>query len=1337
MELAGIRNVVSRRLREWLRETPGFRRPTIDKSSGTQAFERIPKPANIYKSENNYRDEHYKHHEAARENKRKKSRVCNYRRSQKNHHVYHVYKQNDSEAQSYVGRKNFENPLLSMDEFLPRNPVLVVPRIQPKNREEIFHLRNSKTTDENQLIKRYCENGRDWQANNRQRNSSLFRRQMSNLKNNANEELRRLEKLRLLQPNISCEAIALSLRLDFKPEQIQVEEQYRKKASQVFASNHQIDGKIRNFVNDKKNNENQELRRKYADKMKDAGDERIRGMGETKLDEIDEENRPRPDRGAGKVEGESQETLNKKNRSAVIGVKELDELGEEIVHREQRMIDVELKANDEIEENTKKQFSRRENFGEENTKVNRSENLPVVSSLTQNKMNDLLNGLRERINTLKHEEKMIGEFGWKMRQVRLAAESCDKFRPSLGHSQDKTSSLANYTIPICPGARASFAERIQEIWIDHRARPTPSGNDLEIFTEREKNALGTEVEKEPEEKFRRIGVWETRKAKPRQRLTKSILTATGRNFEIFEPAICHVGVQYEVSEFGARAKSLFSDRNSEEKRQSSIGIQSSWFPEVPRTLSRSVLEEVGPESGARKARDSVSSFPFRIASRVRRFGPLHWSRKESKISVAKLRMKFVPNLRSSVFRISRKIGEKSGGLGARVWFSMREKLRSKVGEKKWKFDENLARKSKRYENLASQLKNIFPCTKKKGSTKASENPGKTGGEAAPRLSPKSGGEKVEKKWSRERLDRADFSASPQLDEPFSKTKCSEKTDSANQSGGSMTKLSVTTSNSTNITRQLRGSTSDTRAEPSDELRLDSAPCQSRAEIIKTDCGSELERNCEEEKSWIIFEQTEPPSWIVDARKKRVESSSQIVAKLSPKRSIDKWKKSVPVPRAKREGAEKKRRVSRKTDFDARNETLAKGVISKMSSARSEKNLRLQRRKSVIDMKADKPVSSEQTGKVDVPSGRTQRSKYSTRQNYPVGKNETEGDGKRMGTAPSSSQRPKRRFDSSRIPREAHKSRGRSSLIPIPVGNARDFGGKKKFECDKNSLNFPAAPSLVDILDDAPRIKMEKSVNRDEKLDGLEGEGNFLSPDAKRSRTILKSTRPIPRGREFKKTPENKVHFELRKKFPNNSTSRKMLEDESISWKKKWSGLSGEIEDWKIEEKIHSSLETGAPLKTITITEPSAVARKSDSRFFTFEPNHFFDLPGDKSALDVKNLKKGKLTSRSCHKEAPPERRNPTRTLEKRDSNKVRLCHGALEKKQFYDSNEKGKEFRDFSSFNRVEKSERSLIVDLTSIKEKLDNEIIERTSRTSGTEDNDCAIILINAINSSMQLSDD
>lgn len=147
-KFVGIPNAVGSRVREWLKETPGSGGSTIDKSAGTHTFEktRIRKTERIQKSDGKYHREYSR----ARENERKKNRASNYRRSQKNHHVYHVYKQNETKIQNYVDeQENFRFPRA---EYFTSNSVLVLPRNEPKSGDEISYTTNSKTRTEKKLI---------------------------------------------------------------------------------------------------------------------------------------------------------------------------------------------------------------------------------------------------------------------------------------------------------------------------------------------------------------------------------------------------------------------------------------------------------------------------------------------------------------------------------------------------------------------------------------------------------------------------------------------------------------------------------------------------------------------------------------------------------------------------------------------------------------------------------------------------------------------------------------------------------------------------------------------------------------------------------------------------------------------------------------------------------------------------------------------------------------------------------------------------------------------------------------------------------------------------------
>lgn len=454
---------------------------------------------------------------------------------------------------------------------------------------------------------------------------------------------------------------------------------------------------------------------------------------------------------------------------------------------------------------------------------------------------------------------------------------------------------------------------------------------------------------------------------------------------------------------------------------------------------------------------------------------------------------------------------------------------------------------------------------------------------------------------------------------------------------------------------------------------------------------------------------------------------------------------IPDLRSKRE-SEMKNRAMVKKDFptSTRTETLAKRVISKTSSSNTEKNLRLQRRKSVIDIKVDK-LSSERTKKVDVPNGQPQSSRCSSRLSSSRKKIDPQKYSK-IGMASSGIERSRQRKDSPIAPRKGignFRSRGKSSLIPIAV-EYQNFAKNKNSGDSKNqvesifSMNFspPSLENILDVFSTSTTEKLEKPVK-------IETENLFPSPKSSESRKILKNTPPTsPNSKSKKIDQENRVHFELDEDFPEEKKSR------GIGEKKK---MDEKLDDAKIVKRIKSSLETGVPLKRITITEPHVVPKKSPiEKSPIFKKANFLGPPENKSALNLRKEKtasksfnrvdKKKLTSRSYRHESPSTRQIPRQSLEKCDPNKIAISYRQFEEKNRHRSNKKSEESESFENFSKIDhfpKSERSMIVDLTSIKEKLDNDIIERTSRTSGTEDNDCAIILIKAINSSMQFSDD
>lgn len=685
-----------------------------------------------------------------------------------------------------------------------------------------------------------------------------------------------------MRSNISCETIELRLTLDYN---------YEEKKTQILEKNE---------------NKNVELKDKISKKI-------LNNVIDEKKIDLEEAN---------ENDGEKCENLEN----------EPDEKVHEKID-EKSISKNEEKSNNEEDENFREKKSpETKNIEDENKKLNKREyqNFPALSSLTHKKMDDLLKSLRERTNALNQPGgKTNGQFAGRTR-------SPQRINLETG-THEKSGSLANYAIAIGPEARTSFAERIQEIWVDHKSHWSIVGekkpkifSQLPITSTRlsEKNVDAEEIDQELE-----INNHEPENSAKIENKKKSKLTSTDQNFENFQPIIRHVGVQYELEEFKDQEKSFVRRFDWETKSERSIEMKidefrqfSKFIPPENEGKKTTMFSDAKKNRNCGKSLNEKNENPFSSffsedSSRLKK-NPRESSdslnyreRKKLKIVLPKIRLKSFSNFQLEIPRnLKKNRDENKKLLSKKNWFSTKMEQRSRMKEKLSKLWAKSRTKSLRnFEKIARGLKKIFSRPKKKsvpnldeysknstGPSQIEKNEEKSScegfsgsGGCEKSIEPKSPSQtqKNEEKSSSEHFPPSGCcessieheTSSPQLKYP-------KKMDSATKTHGSMTNLSVTTSNSTNITLQLLGSTSDTRNVPSGDSRLGLAPrlVESCSEILKSDRPAKLDEKIEDPrvspKFSNILEENEIPS------KPKIDETTKNTEKLSAKKTIDVSKK---------------------------------------------------------------------------------------------------------------------------------------------------------------------------------------------------------------------------------------------------------------------------------------------------------------------------------------------------------------------------------------------------------------------------------------------------------------
>lgn len=637
---------------------------------------------------------------------------------------------------------------------------------------------------------------------------------------------------------------------------------------------------------------------------------------------------------------------------------------------------------------------------------------------------------------------------------------------------------------------------------------------------------------------------------------------------------------------------------------------------------------------------------------------------------------------------------------------------------------------------------------------------------------------------------------------------------------SMTTLSVTTSNSTNIPLELLGSTSDANVVPSHDAQDDFKPrlaeITTRKPEIETcketdDCRTDLSStasnipsaeeskifefvdvldmsNCVEKKFRRVYparktSRSKENSVNVIARNKNedlssTEGSSKIFdygekfnscasktkgsldkksRRVDPSRKISGSKENSPILRRRwTDAGTDKIIVNKKRSLDIENLPSRKGVQNKIGKisleTKSGNGMRLNCRESKIDISNAKFIeresnreSSEMRDSSDKSANR--KSLPDTLKDEPlVGSNEPKNLEKNKQSEvrglhsagfypdlmPAVASKKNRQRADSPIIRNASYSRKRknsasdgSSLIPIGIENSKLVSITRK--SDERKITRPR----------------EKYSSEDKNRD---------SPNAEEWRPSLKKSSEYSSASGGKKVSNHRVHFELEKSSSKESESASGLkrkigecEYDDEPGKKIYGSPLRAMDNKLLVRKIRSSLANGMPLKRITIVDPQSVTEKSkfDRAGRSRVEKAILDRSG-KSRADSRNLtsrsERTKAISRAAKEPA-------ARTCSRRApslSGQIPKLVGSFEKrhpkenKLSYRSRteHEDKSHSNDRSVRRSSENFKKSVVDLAPIKERVHKEILDRTSRTSGTGDADCAIVLIKAINSSMELSD-